>query len=98
MWVRRETLIPGMCTKLNYRWDGPLPVTQVPHDGGAYVLEDPFSGRQVKRAKEKIKKCYKEDPWVLQHQKIAFPDEEEHLAINLPPQVRRPPRRYNEEG
>ena len=30
-------------------------MTQVLHDGGVSVMEDPFSGQQVKRAAEKQK-------------------------------------------
>ena len=69
VWVRRETPIPSTCTKLNYKWDGPLRVTHVLHDGGSYELEDPFMGRQVKRAAEKVKKRNVENPWVLQPRK-----------------------------
>ena len=74
-----------------------LKLTHILHDGGSYELENPFTGKRVKRAAEKVKKCHLENPWVLQPQEMDFPEGEEDIMEELPPHMRRPPRRFIEE-
>ena len=95
VWVKRETTDPGVCKKLCVRWDGPYRVVQVLREGGAYIVQNPFTGQKLQRAAEKIKPYYGDEQWLLEPQNTTFsPGIETEV---LPPRVRRPPRRYLEE-
>jgi len=72
VWVKRETAEPGTCTKLNVRWDGPYKVVEVIRDGGAYMVQNPFTGQQVQRAAEKVKPYYGSEEWLLEPQDTTF--------------------------
>ena len=95
-----EKTIPGTCTKLNPKWKGPYKVVEVIRDGHSYILEDPYTGKSVQRAADKVK------PFVSRSEIIPDPEEdhvdelydvEEEEDIQPPPRHRQPPRRLIEE-
>lgn len=95
VWVKRETTESGVCKKLCVRWDGPYQVVEVLREGGGYVVKDPFSGKMVQRAAEKVKPYHSEEEYVVEAQDTVFqPDLETEV---LPPRIRNRPRRYVEE-
>ncbi len=95
VWVKRETTESGVCKKLCVRWDGPYKVVEVLRGGGGYVVKDPFSGKMVQRAAEKIKQFHSEEEYVVAAQDTVFqPDIETEV---IPPRGRNRPRRYIEE-
>ena len=55
VWVKSETPSSGTCAKLNAKWKGPYRVIEIIRNGQVYVLEDPYSGKCVQRADDKIK-------------------------------------------
>ena len=96
VWVKSEVTTPGTCRKLNVKWLGPFKVVEVIREGGAYLVENVFTGKTLQRAAEKVKPYYGSSQWLLEmEEKLIIPEEEENEP--LPPRVRRPPRRLIEE-
>lgn len=98
VWVKLETTLPGTCTKLNAKWKGPFRVSEVIRDGQVYVVEDPYSGKLVQRAAEKVKPYVSRSeivPELEEEQTDELVEEEEDQ--DLPPRRRQPPRRLIEE-
>ena len=95
VWVKRETTEQGVCKKLGVRWDGPYRVVEVMRGGGAYTVQNPFTGQRLQRAAEKIKPFQGDEQWLLEPQNTTFSADVETEV--LPPRVRRPPRRYVQE-
>ena len=91
VWVKRETGIPGTSRKLNVRWGGPYRVVEVIRGGGAYLVEDVFTGQKIQRAAEKIKVYHGDEGWILNPQERVF--SEDHEEEPVPPRQRRAPRR-----
>ena len=58
VWVKLEVGVPGTCTKLNARWEGPYRVTEVIRGGSAYKLTNLFTHTELQRAAEKNKAIY----------------------------------------
>lgn len=87
----------GTSSKLRAKWKGPYKLLEVIQDGLIYVVEDPYSGKQVQRAVEKVK------PYVSWAEVIPEMEEEEgeelleEEDVSLPPRHRQPPRRLIEE-
>ena len=92
--VRNEVPLAGTCKKLNLRWWGPFRVKTVLRDGGAYVVENVFSGQLLQRTAEKIKPYWESGEWIMRPQEICGP---EPTPEPVPARERRPPRRYIEE-
>lgn len=94
VWVRKEVLNPGVCRKLQPKWDGPYKVVEVLRDGGAYLLENLFTGQKVQRTAEKVKPYQGPEEWLVQPDESVcdVPEEDEPL----PPRLRRPPKRLIE--
>ena len=92
--VKNETVMAGTCRKLNLRWCGPFRVKTVLRDGGAYVLENVFTGQLVQRAAEKVKPYWESGPWIMPQPEMCVP---EATPEAVPARDRRPPRRYIEE-
>ena len=100
VWVKSETPLPGTCTKLNAKWRGPYRVSEVIRDGQVYVVEDPYSGKLLQRAAEKVKPYVSRSeiiPELEEDQTDEFVEEEEEQDYALPPRRRQPPRRLIEE-
>ena len=101
VWVKSETVLPGTCTKLNAKWKGPFRVTEVIRGGQVYVVEDPYSGKTLQRAAEKVKPYVGRSDIVpeLEEEQLceSVEEEEEEEDHCLPPRRRRPPRRLIEE-
>ena len=95
VWVRRETISPGVCRKLQPKWDGPYRVIEVIRHGGAYLLENLVTGQKVQRTAEKVKPYHGPEEWLLQTESMDC--EVEEVNEPLPPRLRRPPRRLIEE-
>lgn len=99
VWVKSETTLPGTCSKLNAKWKGPYKVSEVIRDGQMYLVEDPYSGKTIQRAAEKVK------PYISRSEIIPELEEEveEEMVDDLvedreiPPRHRQPPRRLIEE-
>lgn len=96
VWVKRETLESGVSKKLSVRWDGPYKVVEVSRDGGAYLVENPFTGQKLQRAAEKIKPFHGDEQWIVEPQNTSFSADVE--TEPLPSRIRRPLRRYIEEA
>jgi len=92
VWVKRETTEQCVCKKLSVRWDGLYGVVEVMREGGAYIVQNPFTGQRFQRAAEKIKPFLGDEQWLLEPQNITFSADEENEV--LPPRVRRLPRTY----
>lgn len=100
VWVKSETPLPGTCTKLNAKWKGPYQVSEVIRDGQLYVMKDPYSGKLVQRAADKVKPYVSRSeiiPEMEENQSDELEEEEEEEDHDLPPRRRRPPRRLIEE-
>ncbi|XP_063889312.1 uncharacterized protein LOC135116022 [Scylla paramamosain] len=100
VWVKSETPLPGTSTKLNAKWKGPYRVSEVIWDGQLYVVEDPYSGKLVQRAAEKVKPYVSRSeiiPELEENYSDGCVEEEEKEDQDLPPRRRRPPRRLIEE-
>ena len=95
VWVKRETVIPGTSRKMNVRWGGPYRVVDVLRNGGAYVVENSFTGQRLQRAAEKVKPYHGDEEWLLAPPPEVPCLEEEDEP--LPPRQRRAPRRLIEE-
>ncbi|KAK4324255.1 hypothetical protein Pmani_005095 [Petrolisthes manimaculis] len=99
VWVKQETIIPGTCAKLNQKWKGPYKVAEIIRDGLIYILEDPFTGKNIQRAAEKIKPYVSHSDIIVQLGELIEnnePDDDDEDIV-LPPRHRRPPRRFLEE-
>ena len=97
VWVKSETPLHGTCAKLNAKWKGPYRVIEVIRNGQVYVLEDPYSGKCVQRAADKIKQyisCHQIIPEAEELVESVILEEEEDQG--RPPRHRQPPRRYIE--
>ncbi len=68
---------------------------EVLRDGGGYVVKDPFTGKLLQRAAEKVKLFCDSEEYVVEPQDTAFQADLETEV--LPPRVRNRPRRYIEE-
>ncbi len=91
VWVKRETTLPGTCRKLNPRRDGPFKVVEVIKEGGAYLLQNLFTGQAVQRTAEKVKPYHGSDEWLTERKsQVSAPEME---SEPIPPRLRRPPRR-----
>ena len=97
VWIKSEQQMLGTARKLNRRWKGPYKVIEVLQDGVAYVVENPFTKVQLRRAAEKVR------PYMARYELISGmeeeldqSDDEEDQEI-LPPRQRRPPWRLIEE-
>ena len=100
VWVKSETPLPGTSTKLNAKWKGPYRVSEVIRDGQLYVVEDPYTGKLVQRAAEKVKPYVSRNeiiPELEEEQMDERVEEEEEEDHDLPPRRRQPPRRLIEE-
>ena len=95
VWIKRETTESGVCKKLSVRWNGPYQVVEVLRHGGGYVVKDPFTGKQVQRAAEKVKPFYGEEQYLVEPQDTVFQADLETEV--LPPRTRHPPKRYIED-
>lgn len=95
VWVRAETVVPDTSRKLNVKWWGPCRVKEIVREGGAYRLENVFTGVELNRAAGKLKPYHGEEQWLLEPREVnveEFPDEPP-----VSPRVRRPVKRYVEE-
>lgn len=90
VWVKLEVGIPGTCSKLNARWEGPYRVSEVIRGGSAYRLINLFTHTELQRAAEKVKPYVGEEQWLEEPQVVFVP--EEQVEETLPPRQRRPPR------
>lgn len=99
VWVKSETPLPGTCTKLNAKWKGPYQVSEVIRDGQLYVMKDPYSGKLVQRAADKVKPYVSRSEIIpeMEEDQSDELEEEEEDDHDLPPRHRRPPRRLIEE-
>ena len=95
VWVRKEVLNPGVCRKLQPKWDGPYRVVEVLREGGAYILENLFTGQKVQRTAEKVKPYHGQEEWLVKPDNIVCDVEEADEP--LPPRLRKPPKRLIEE-
>ncbi len=95
VWVKRETTLPGTCRKLNPRWDGPFKVVEVIREGGAYLLQNLFTGQAVQWTAEKVKPYHGSDEWLTEPEcQVSAPEMD---SEPIPPRLRRPPWRLIEE-
>ena len=107
VWVRAEKIVPGTCTKLNARYNGPYRVTKIIGDHVSYEVKDEFYGQVLRRTINKLKPYTSESYIIpdLQNTQImtelvdkdrvvprATPEVEHRPARN-----RQAPRRYIEE-
>ncbi len=90
-------MIPGTSRKLNVKWLGPFKVIEVVRDGSLYVLENLFTAQRCQRVADKVKPYSGKEEWVLEPREVIVPENQDVEPAPLPPLVRRPPRRYNEE-
>ena len=99
VWVKSETLLPGNCAKLNAKWKGPYRVIEIIRNGQVYMLEDPYSGKCVQRAADKIKQYISRHEIIPEVKEVVDHDslKEEEEDQGRPPRHRQPPRRYIEE-
>ena len=97
VWVLSEKTIQGTCAKLNPKWRGPYRVVESIRDGLTYVLEDPFTGKCVQRAAEKVKPYVSRSEVILEPEEELVSDTEEEEDRQPPPRRRQPPRRLIEE-
>ena len=95
VWVKREVHDPGVCRKLQPKWNGPYRVVEVLRDGGAYLLENLFTAQTLQRTAEKVKPYQGQEEWlVVPDTSVSDVPEEDEVP---PPRLRRPPRRLIEE-
>ena len=92
--VKNETTLAGTSKKLNLRWWGPFRVKTVLREGGAYIVENVFTGQLLQRTAEKVKPYWEQGEWIMSPQEIYTP---EPMPEVIPARERRPPRRYIEE-
>ncbi|MPC35444.1 hypothetical protein E2C01_028867 [Portunus trituberculatus] len=95
VWVRKETTMPGTCRKLNVKWDGPYRVCDIIPEQSVYVVENVFTGKRTRRAAGQVKPYHGSEGWLLKPLQTVF--EPDPVDEQLPPRVRRPPRRLIEE-
>ena len=72
VWIKRETTESGVCKKLSVTWNGPYQVVEVLRNGGGYIVKNPFTGKQVQRAAEKVKPFYREEQYLVEPQDTVF--------------------------
>ena len=95
VWVKREVHDPGVCRKLQPKWNGPYRVVEVLRDGGAYLLENLFTAQTLQRTAEKVKPYQGQEEWLVgPDTSVSDVPEEDEVP---PPRLRRPPRRLIEE-
>ena len=94
--VRVEQTMPGTCSKLNDKWRGPYKIIKVLQDGLAYILKKPYSDRIIQRAAEKVRPFNGSEEWVVRMDEVVEPSTEEEDE-QLPPRVRKAPKRFIEE-
>ena len=87
--------MPCTSRKLNPKWAGPYKTIEVFRDGGAYLLENIFTGQKVQRAAEKIKPYVGKEEWLLAPLEVSCA--EENRDEPMPPRLRNRPRRIIEE-
>ncbi len=95
LWINNEFTVPGTSRKLKCL--GPFQVIEVIWDGSAYVLKNVFTSQKCQWAADKVKPYYSEEEWIREPQEVIVPEGEDSEPDQLPPRVRRPPRRYIEQ-
>lgn len=83
------------CRKLNPKWNGVYPVVEVLMDGSVYVVENLFAGNRTQRAAGQVKPYYWSEERLVEPLDSAF--EPDPVDEQLPPRVRRPPRKLIKE-
>ena len=88
VWVKSETLLPGVGRKLQTKWIGPYRVSEIIREGSAYRLVNVFDQSEIQRAADKVKPYHGGEQWLTEPQEVFVP--EEAVPELVQPRGRRP--------